>query len=487
MSLRKIIKACSQVGFVILFANVISFGQKKEFTAEQVRKDMTILNKKLLRFHPAPFTYIDSVTHQSRFLEAYNNITDSLNTQEAFDVISPILTDVKDLHTSAGMPKDWSKKQKKQLPLFYREFDGAYYISYNCSSDTTLLRGIQVLKIEDKPISDLVYQARSFYATDNDNDVSKRYYSVVRLPNILNRMMPITDSMKVEFRYVKADSVFVKYIKTEEPKQIAKVFKLRYPKLLRKNFDYEILDSLNKIAKLDITTFSEKGKLLNINQRKFKKKLQAKMKQIEKDTIQTLILDLRGNGGGSIVNISRLVGYFAKEKYKMLDSMAVKKKAFLSVFPLYGIIAPVVGRVYFNKKRDEFFVDMGDKKAKNKPTKKHHFDGELYVMGDGGTYSASVYTISLLQELGLATYLGDRAGGTRWGSFAGKWHKGALPNTKVQYRIPYFKIAHYLPNTAQSSLFIEPDVQLKHTWGDFLRFEDSYMKQAVELINAEKE
>lgn len=482
MSLRKIINCGIKLGFIFILINVHAKAQEKTFTPSQVRKDMSILYKKLVRFHPQPFTYIDAETHRERYLKAYKDIDGNMTLQQVYDHIAPIITDVKDLHTSTGMPKKWAKNQKKILPLFFRKYEDQYYLSYNCSKDTTLFRGLQVSSIEGEAIGELVEKAKRYYATDNDNEVSKLYYAVSRLPNILNRLMPIKDSMLVSFKNVEKDSVFSKYVYSEENKQVSKVFKVRYPKLIRKNFDYQVLDSLHRIATLDITTFSEKGKLLNFNQRKFKKKLQAKMQQVAEDSVQTLILDMRGNGGGAIVNIPRVVGYFAKEKYKMMDSMAVKKKAFLAVFPPYQLLAPVIGKLYFSKTRGDYFVDFGGKKPKNKPTKKNHFDGKLYVLGDGGSYSATIYTTSLLQELELATYVGDRAGGTRWGSFAGKWHTGALPNTKIKYRIPYYKIAHYLPKTGKKSLFIEPDVQLNHTWEDFLKFEDSYLKQTVELI-----
>lgn len=460
--------------------------QRSTFSPEEVQEDMAMLYKKLLKYHPAPFTYQDSSTHALRYLQAYNSIDAPLNIQEAFDLMLPTISDVKDLHTSIGMPKGWAKKQKKQLPILLFEKDEKYFVSYNWSNDSTLIRGTEVLEIADRPISEIAQKVSNYYATDNGNEVAKKYYTERRLSTILNRVMPITDSMKVVFKNTEKDSVFTKYVKTEDPKDFVKIFSRRYPDKIRKNFDYEILDSLNKVAVLDITTFSEKGKLSNINQRKFKKKLKFKMKQIVSDSIQTLVLDMRGNGGGAIVNIPRLISYFAKDKFRTLDSMAVKKKAFLKVFPIYTVFTPIVGRFFFNKRNGEFLVDYGSKKAKNKPAKKYHFDGKLYIIGDGGSYSATVFATSLMLDQGLATYVGQRAGGTKKGSFAGQWHTGKLPNTKIQYRIPYFKIGHYLPNTHDSSLFIEPEIELNYEWEDFLKYEDSYLKQLKDLIISEK-
>lgn len=81
--------------------------------------------------------------------------------------------------------------------------------------------------------------------------------------------------------------------------------------------------------------------------------LKSRFKQIEKDSIQSLILDMRGNGGGAIVNVKRLLQCVLQEPFQLYDSISVTKNGFKKVFKPYLGITTIAGRAYLNKRMNK--------------------------------------------------------------------------------------------------------------------------------------
>ena len=205
------------------------------------------------------------------------------------------------------------------------------------------------------------------------------------------------------------------------------------------------------------------------------------MAQIQKDSIQYLALDMRGNGGGAIVNIPRVLKYFLNEPFAISNKWSIRRSAFMNAFPIYNPFMPVIGLSYFKNKEGDWRYRPSENMKVYEPSKKYHYDGDLYIIGNGGSYSATIFTSSILVDRGRAQYIGKRAGGSRWGSFAGRWYRGKLPNTKIRFRIPYYKIEHKLINK-EYEFFIEPEYEISSTFEQFLNREDPYEKFFKDLV-----
>jgi hypothetical protein len=466
-----------------IFSSCEPLFAQKYFTKQQIEKEINITHDWLKKYHMGLYYYESENDFLNRKLNIINKIKDSVETREAYALLAELVSGLKDLHTGVYLPKKTLKENKLLVPLVLRKYNGKHYIHFNESTDSTINRGIEILSINNKKISDYESEFKSLYGADNDNAFSKNYYSTRSFSRFYNFLNKKADSLLITLKS-KNDSVFYKKIAFEKPETINKMLGKRYKNNIRKNFDYKILDSLNKIAKLDITSFSLKKNKFDLMQIGYKSKLNNRFKKIENSNIEHLILDLRGNGGGSIINIRRLVKKLSQEPFKMLDSSLAKKATIKKLMPPFMVIPYVPFRLGYKELDSTTLVKTYHNSKLIKPSKNHNYKGKLYVLMDGGSYSATVFTIGLLKDLNRATFIGTPPGGANWGSFAGRWLVKTTPYSKTRIRIPSFKFVHAQPNKVNSTFLVEPDYFVEINFTDFLNNKDTIINFTTQMIKS---
>lgn len=459
------------------------FSQK--LSPKQMKEDLFKAKELLERYHPNPYAYTTKNTLNQKWEEAEKQIaTDSLDMHAFFRVLAPVIAAVQDGHTSTLISPKIYGKNARQLPFFIRKFNGKYYVNYAAAADTTFQRGMELHAIEGIPMDSLVRLNERVFGNDNGNPVSNSYYAIGAFPSFYARNFGQKDSLLVTFKHADSLDFTSKKLEMMSSSAIIKRISFRYKDALKKNFKYVIEDSTAKIARLEISSFSLSGKFLDVSQRKFKRLLKQRFTQIEKDSIQHLLIDFRGNGGGYIPNVRRFVSYLAKEPFQLVDSLTFKKTALSAIAPWFTVFPPLITRLVFKKSpMDGYFGRKNPSKLFDNFPKKA-FSGKTYFLMDGGSYSATTFTLGLLYDQGVGTYIGTQPGGANWGSFAGNWKNAKLPHSKLILHIPLFKIDHRLPNQRAKSFFIQPDLWVEPSWADFLNRKDTVVEFTKQMIRS---
>lgn len=464
-----------------IFLSLTISGQQS-YTPKQIKADMAFLKERFEKMHPGMHYYSEAAAYDSVYQQLYNGIQGNMTYNEVFRYISPLVTMVQDGHTSYKFKDKKYGKKPGFLPFFISEIDDRYYLSYNASADTNLVRGTELLKINDEPMPQIIQNLQGVYGTDNGNPSSKQYYATRIFNFFYYKYYGPSDSVRITYKLPDSTVAQTTFVKSLPRTDINKLIAKRYKSALRSNFGYEILDSTTHIAKLDITSFSMKGKFLDVGQWKFKRMLKKRFAQIEKDNIEHLIIDFRGNGGGFIPNIFRTMKYFAKEPFALMDTVYFKKQAFKKVAPFYTIFPPLVTRMLYKSYDDTYYYRKPKKVKMYKPVAKNHYDNEAYFLMDGGSYSATTFTMALAYDMGIGTFIGQPPGGANWGSFASIWNDFKLPNSKIVVHMPLFKLTHQLPNKRSKSFVLTPDYEVEQGFEDFMKRKDTVIDFTLDLI-----
>lgn len=467
--------------FVLLSCSLAGFSQS--LPPAQMKEDIQKTKELLERYHPNPYAYTTKDEFNNKWEAALQKITqDSLDMHAFYRIVAPLVATVQDGHTSTLIsPKIYGKKAK-QLPFFIRSFNGKYYINYSAAADTTCKRGMEITAIDGIPMDSLVRLNEMVFGNDNGNTVANSYYAIGAFPSFYARNFGQKDSVLVSIK--KADSLGYQNIKLEmmTSSAVLKRISSKYKDALKKNFKYVVEDSTAKIARLEISSFTLAGKFLDVSQRKFKRLLKQRFAQIKKDSIQHLLVDFRGNGGGYIPNIRRLASYLATEPFQLVDSIAFKKATFSVIAPWYTIFPPLITRIIFKKSSVEGYFGRKNPVKLYDNFPKTAFKGKTYFLMDGGSYSATTFTLGILHDQGVGTYIGTQPGGANWGSFAGNWKDAKLPHSKLIVHIPLFKIEHSLPRKRAQTFFIQPDLWVEPSWQDFLERKDTVVEFTKQMI-----
>jgi hypothetical protein len=476
--------------FILLLFPLFLQAQKSKdsFTPEEIRADMKFLKKRFEKIHPGMYYYISKEAYNQKFDSLYNSINQPLNYLETFRILSQLVTNVKDGHTNLRYDKKrFNKKNAKFVPFYLRKIDKNYYLALNYSADSTIIRGSEVLAFNDEPLGPLMQKLKVFVSSDNANEHVKEYYSVSTFPTYFKRYFGEVDSIKITYRLPKNDSIFIKKVACQTNNEILKIDKKRYKNLNRPNLSLKIIDSVNRIAKLDITEFTMNGKFLDLNNRKFKRVLQARFKTIKDLKVENLIIDFRANGGGFIPNISRFLKYLSPKPFTLVDTLALKKKAYFTLFKPYYFGPPLIMWLGFKKRDNEFMYRVNKQNDKQKPEKQLGYRGKTYFITDPGCYSATTFTLNLAKDLGIPEkIIGQQVGGASWGSFAVNWQDFKLPNSKYIVHTPLMKISHNLPNKLNKDFFLQPDYEVNRNREELLKNNTSVIDFTVEMIRQSK-
>jgi carboxyl-terminal processing protease len=156
-----------------------------------------------------------------------------------------------------------------------------------------------------------------------------------------------------------------------------------------------------------------------------------------------LIIDLRGNDGGSIEGMKLLLGRFISETKK------------------YG--------TYINRnERNEDFIEPAGKK----------YQGKVAVLVDEMSISGAENMAGIVQQFNLGTVLGNQTPGQML------WGNGYLIHDSIALAVPIYKLEY--PNGFNpENQGITPDIQVSLHQEDLLNGTDTQLEKAIEVLEVE--
>jgi C-terminal processing protease CtpA/Prc len=95
-----------------------------------------------------------------------------------------------------------------------------------------------------------------------------------------------------------------------------------------------------------------------------------------------------------------------------------------------------------------------------KPKNKKHYDGNLFVLTDGGTFSAASYVTTILKHHANATTIGQETGGGEKGSNGMLQMKYTLPESKIRFIFQYYHFKHDI-NSINKTLGLAADYEIE--------------------------
>lgn len=452
----------------------------KKYSPAQLVEDATLLRNVTLAMHPAIGLYQPRAFYEQLFDRYIQGLNDSLTEREFRMRTKLVMEELHCGHTevlySRAYYKAMNRKKLNFSPYIFLPVGGKVYVMTNLNkkADSTLHKGNEVLAINGIATDSMLRYCKRFISADGYNTTSKDHYLQLGFNSYYTSLFGRPDTFSVNYR---------------DGKEIRT---LRYPAFRPKSFPplplgpkddslfvhykraamrYRYLDSTKSTLLLKIARFSRQ---------RSDKAYRKVFRKLHKANTRHLVIDLRNNGGGSLENAYNLLSY-------LVDSN--KTQTLRTTIRNYPYKRHTRGNVFFKLTRFAFKI-IGKKVSRNdtdyfvytiRPRKKHHFNGKVIVLINGGSFSASCLVAAYLKDRSNTVFVGEETGGAVEGCNAGITPYYKLPNTDLRVRMPAFRIVHDVsPQITGHGIL--PDHTVSYTINDILTRQDLELKKVKDLL-----
>lgn len=455
-------------------SNRKAFDPGKKYSVKQLQHDYSIFRNILQASHPSVnwYTSVDSMNQY--FNWGYAQITDSMNERQFRSMLSYVISKIRCGHTSTRYSRDYIRfLDTARLPLFP--------VSVKLmGTDTILLtnslqRGSQVVPrgsllttLNGKSIRQIADSLCRFIPNDGYNENYLR--QAISNRGAFGAWLRLVDGYDAAYSLGYIDSTGHENnigFRLYEPRRRDSVRRPVIPqireKLRRRERREERLFAARSIqidtglstAYMTVNTFNNGNQLHSFFRNSFR--------EMRKEKIQHLVIDIRSNGGGNVNHSTYLTKMISNSRFKLADSLyAIRKRSPYGRYVQYNAVTGILFSLITHKKKDGFYHFGFYERHYFKPRKKDHFNGKVYVLTGPNSFSAAAIFAGAMKGLSNVTLVGEETGGSAYGNTAWFIPNVTLPETGVRFRLPRFRLVTD-KNKPKDGRGVMPDVEIKTT------------------------
>ena len=439
--------------FCCLIFGVSVMAQKKLADAPKISpalliKDLQTLQKVIEHNHPSTNWYTPKDSMDYYFSSALASVKDSMSAWAFKNVVATYLANIKCGHTSVHfspkLTKQYANYRFPQFPLQLKVWkDSAVVIGNLFTKDSILKRGTIVTAINQMPVKPLVDSLYSIISTDGNSINFKSQVLTNNFAGWYKAKFGDADSV-YQISYI--DSVgnasttsITAYLppkpkKDSVSKSTAVTSKPKTPKPAPPKKWTLLVDNATNTALMNLSSFSGSG---------LRKFIRQSFRTIKVRNVKNLVIDIRSNGGGNIKNSTLLSRYISDHSFKIADSVVANNRG-ISKVPLtsfLNVMYYALAKTLISKKEaDGKFHFKRFEKHYYAPVTKNHFDGNVYILQGGYTFSASTLFTSPIMKQKNVTIVGEESGGGYYGNSAMMIPDIKLPNSGLLFRLPLYRL-----------------------------------------------
>lgn len=421
--MKNIVKILFSLVFILLTTSGYAGGTA--FTKEQIKDDMAFLDSIIRAVHPAPFYSISKEKYELQKKKLLLSFPDSVSQEKAYLLMAPLLASLKDGHSSMMTPYgplvDYLKAGGKVFPVDIHLSDGKIFVKadlyrnslFEENTELTSINGVNsylimdsILKLYPVELSEDLYY----------NTIERDFYILLLYADLLTE-----ENIELGLKRGNNERVY-------ETKMIPYSLYQKNKKI-EKSSPYSFwVDEHKKEAIVRLKNFLPSDRYYSF--------IDSLFNTVEQKKVRSLILDIRGNSGGSSDAVDTLMSHLYKGYYNLYSETYLK-------------ISEATKNKYL--KRDPCFYAV----IKNKPLgdliredikstyscRPNVYMGILKIWVDKSTYSGAASFANLVKELKLGTVSGICGGRNL---YFGDFIVFELPNTKLQFSVSTKKFIEYI-------------------------------------------
>lgn len=463
-----------------------NYNPNKKYPKKELQQDYTLLRNILEQKHPSIYWYTSKDSMNYYFDAGYNSIQDSMTElQFGWKIIAPLTSVIHCGHTSFEMSKGWNHFIKNKIipsfPLYLKVWKDTMMVIGNLNRKNRLINNgsfiTSINEIKNREMIDYMFH----YLVEDGYSENVNYIRLSSdFPYFHRNIFGLYKSYQVSYTDSAGNSknAVIPYFQpvsdtAKNKKPIQKRQKIKYTHLQKMEFSRS-LQYDSSYALMTVNDFS-KGHLRGFFRHSFR--------ELRKNKTKNLVIDIRANGGGDIINSVFLTRFLRNTSFKVADSAdaASNNLAPYTRYISHGFFNNIGLLFVTHKEKDgRYHFGYWERHSFN-PKRKNHFNGDIYILTNGLTFSASSIFCNDVKGQSNIKLVGEETGGGWYGNSGIMIPDITLPNTKIRVRLPFFKLVQYQHIPVKGTGVI-PDIFVGPNWRDILKGVDTKIEKIKEII-----
>lgn len=470
-----------------------AFDPSKKYPVAQLQSDYQLFRDILEESHPGLYWYTPKDSMDYFFDKGYSRIQDSMTEMQFRNLLSYVIAKVNCGHTSVRNSRQYNEyldtAKLKLFPLGIKFWGDTMIVTANINrKDSILKRGTVIKSINgltsgqlrdtlfDYMVTDGYSQTGKYQSLSNGFNFGSWYKSIYGLGDKLDISYYDGNGNEKETRVSVYDPLADTLRRNAHGKMPFRDLSKKERKQQRLfNTRNLQIDTSGSTAFMTLNTFSNGNRL--------KRFFRESFKTLDEKQIKNLMIDLRSNGGGDAGNSTLLTKYIINKKFKLADSLyAVTRSSRYDKYIEKSFWYKVL-MVFVTSKRDDGKYHFGYfERHYFKPKTNHHFNGDVYLLIGGNSFSATTLFAGAVKGQKNVTLVGEETGGGYYGNNAWMIPEVTLPNTGLQFRLPKFRLV-VDKNRVKDGHGVLPDVLVLPTADAIKKGIDIKTVKATEIIH----
>ncbi|OJJ17974.1 hypothetical protein BKI52_29395 [marine bacterium AO1-C] len=456
------------------------------FTVQQLQEDFQRMREQLEKNQPGLYKYTPKPAMDHYLDSLYATINKPMSSLEFLHLIRPILIKMRNGHNNVYGSKemaDYARNKGKFLPLEVVWLKDGFYVKAVYDNKASLPKGSKIVSINGRDIQDILQKLLQYTSTDGYNETFPRRRIARSFPFAYYWYISQTSTFRVSYKAMGQTTTQTATLTGVSFRPLRdQMNKERGNDPKAKMLQFKMLN--NETAFLRVESFS-KGEIKNGKQ-KYKRFLKNTFATIAQKKVKNLILDVRSNGGGDDGYGNLLFSYLTDRPFNYYKNIVTRVKRIKN--PKYyentGEIR--LANLFFGGKVRK--VAEGKYHLKKNPglgqfqPQANAFTGNLYILIDGGCFSATGEFASCAHYNKRGKFIGEEVGGNYYANTSGAMLSLVLPNTKHRVIVTILQYVMDVKGYPKGR-GVMPDYPVDYTIQDVLQKNDLVMQKALKLID----
>lgn len=455
-----------------------------QLTRADVDDDLVLLKRALDSIHPGKFRFQTQEEYEANFRILERNAQDPMTDWDLYKDIQWFLAQFHDSHTGIdGGPR--SMALPTVMPFLFKIRQGKIILTHNLMRGVKMPKGSTLESINGLPVSQMLSTYLGLVPCDGFNSVEAKFREIER-PSFFDIntaiWFPLPEGLKLTFTEYGTGETRKVRTWPLTMKQRLRLYEKRFGPHPTPDQAWAFeLDSAQSIGYLKTSSYRTWAM-----KRDFREIYDSVFTVLNSTETKYLIVDLRGNRGGTTMAAVELARWIAPARFRWNAQRILQKKRWPKLRSYIkthdkkalslpdSVFIPLPDSMFAFKEEHDLFLRPFEPQP-------NRYRGKVFLLTDEGNSSAAASLAALAKSNGWATVVGAPTAGLAAGPCAGTIFFLQLPKSELVVKIPVILNLNTVPNPPHG-LGTVPHIAVPTTIEDLIHERDPVLEYVRKLI-----